>query len=75
MQMNSYSDEELGGSNEAQVRHAVESKPKPRNLPTIGALRAFYQTRVYLSFFLGRNCEVCPHFFFRQLVARGGKRA
>jgi hypothetical protein len=29
----------------------------------------------YLSFFLGRSWLVWPHFFFRQLVARGGKRA
>ena len=29
----------------------------------------------YLSFFLGRNWLVWPHFFLRQLVARGGNRA
>ena len=32
-------------------------------------------TVVYLSFFLGRNWEVCPHFFLRQLTALGGRRA
>ena len=30
---------------------------------------------VYLSFFLGRSWLVWPHFFLRQLVARGGRRA
>lgn len=29
----------------------------------------------YFNFFLGLNWFVCPHFFFRQLVARGGRRA
>lgn len=30
---------------------------------------------VYFSFFLGRSWLVCPHFFLRQLVALGGRRA
>lgn len=30
---------------------------------------------VYFSFFFGRSWFVCPHFFLRQLVARGGRRA
>jgi hypothetical protein len=30
---------------------------------------------VYLSFFLGRMLEVWPHFFLRQLVALGWRRA
>ena len=30
---------------------------------------------LYLSFFLTRSWLVCPHFFLRQLVARGGRRA
>ena len=30
---------------------------------------------IYLSFFFGRSWFVCPHFFFLQLVARGGRRA
>jgi hypothetical protein len=30
---------------------------------------------VYLSFFFGRSWLVWPHFFFLQLVARGGRRA
>jgi hypothetical protein len=30
---------------------------------------------IYLSFFLGRSWLVCPHFFFRQLVERGGSLA
>lgn len=30
---------------------------------------------VYLSFFLGRSCDECPHFLFLQLVALGGRRA
>lgn len=29
----------------------------------------------YLSFFLGRSWLLCPHFFLRQFVARGGRRA
>ena len=32
-------------------------------------------TRVYLSFFLGRSWLVWPHFFLRQLTARGCRRA
>lgn len=31
--------------------------------------------KLYFSFFLGRNWFVCPHFFLRQLVARGWRRA
>jgi hypothetical protein len=30
---------------------------------------------VYFSFFFGRSWLVWPHFFFLQLVARGGRRA
>lgn len=30
---------------------------------------------IYFSFFFGLNWLVCPHFFFLQLVARGGSRA
>jgi len=30
---------------------------------------------VHFSFFFGRSWLVCPHFFFLQLVARGGRRA
>ncbi|KAI1113795.1 hypothetical protein F5Y14DRAFT_416612 [Nemania sp. NC0429] len=30
---------------------------------------------VYFSFFLGRSWLVWPHFFLRQFVARGGRRA
>lgn len=30
---------------------------------------------IYFSFFLGRSWLVCPHFFLRQLVALGGRRA
>jgi len=30
---------------------------------------------IYFSFFFGRNWLVWPHFFFLQLVARGGRRA
>ena len=33
------------------------------------------QPRVYLSFFFGRICVVCPHFFFLQWTARGCRRA
>ena len=32
-------------------------------------------TMVYLSFFLTRRSLECPHFFLRQLVALGGRRA
>lgn len=31
--------------------------------------------RLYLTFFLGRRLLVCPHFFLRQLTARGCRRA
>ena len=30
---------------------------------------------IYLSFFFGRSWLVWPHFFLRQLTARGGRRA
>lgn len=30
---------------------------------------------LYLTFFLGRRLLVCPHFFLRQLTARGCRRA
>lgn len=33
------------------------------------------QRVLYLSFFFGRSWFVWPHFFFRQFVARGGRRA
>ena len=40
---------------------------KERNLVDDGG----FGPVVYLSFFLGRMFEVWPHFFLRQLVARG----
>ena len=30
---------------------------------------------IYFNFFFGRNWLVCPHFFLRQFLARGGRRA
>ncbi len=39
-------------------------------------LHSMLQQRIsYFSFFLGLNWFVWPHFFLRQLVARGGNRA
>ena len=57
----------------------------PRTIPHTHAMSFFLLVLVrwfsvrgrvdYFSFFLGRSCEECPHFLFRQLVARGGSRA
>jgi hypothetical protein len=32
-------------------------------------------SQAYFNFFLMRSWLVCPHFFLRQLLARGGRRA
>ena len=32
-------------------------------------------SNAYFSFFFGRSCVVWPHFFLRQFLARGGRRA
>jgi hypothetical protein len=60
----------------SNVKAAI-AKPTPAqsiNRPTACNI-ALMGNNIYLSFFLGRSCEVCPHFFLRQLVARGGRRA
>lgn len=44
------------------------------NLPT-RCLQIWGASAAYLIFFFGRSWLLCPHFFFRQLVARGCRRA
>ena len=50
---------------------AGHAAPRVESRPRLGPTC----TRIYLSFFLGRSWLVCPHFFFRQLLARTGSRA
>lgn len=38
-------------------------------------IKGRFNRSVYFSFFLGRRLLVCPHFFLRQLTARGCRRA
>ena len=56
---------------------AMPKKGAPGVISTefFAAPAAAPQPRVYLSFFFGRICVVCPHFFFLQLTARGCRRA
>lgn len=41
----------------------------------LGGRRQGRRCPLYLTFFLGRRLLVCPHFFLRQLTARGCRRA
>lgn len=51
------------------------SSPSISPPPVTSTTRIHHPRNIYLSFFFGLNWLVCPHFFFRQLVARGGRRA
>lgn len=42
---------------------------------TQNGVQSQFNQNVYFSFFLGRRLLVCPHFFLRQLTARGCRRA
>jgi hypothetical protein len=63
---------------ESQALHSF-SRRQPSKRRTPSPLLHIFRCKVgrvdYFSFFLGRSCEECPHFLFRQLVARGGSRA
>ena len=50
-----------------EKRKSARMKTSPLHCQTIPV--------IYFNFFLGRKLLVCPHFFLRQLVARGCKRA
>lgn len=56
---------------------AMPKEGAPRVISTefFAAPAAAPRPRFYLSFFFGRICVVCPHFFFLQLTARGCRRA
>ena len=51
-----------------------ETRTLKRSSPPISSPPAQYLL-LYFNFFLGRSWLVWPHFFFLQLVARGGRRA
>lgn len=58
-----------------RVRRSNPPKKAPTFLSSSVEPCASRKRIVYFSFFLGRSWLVWPHFFLRQLVARGGRRA
>jgi len=56
------------------VRTSLHSSAPCAPAPSFLAL-PYTARALYLSFFLMRRWLVCPHFFFRQFLARGGRRA
>lgn len=59
---------------QAEAKRKKEESPRRRRQDK-SEKRKIRRHPVYFSFFLGRSWLVCPHFFLRQFLARGGSRA
>lgn len=60
--------EPLKQKRRSQLHSTNPPTPRPKHRQIVGRVD-------YFSFFFGRSWLVCPHLRFRQLVARGGRRA